>query len=428
MFVWTVVALLLAALGASWAAATARASGVEVWVGYADTLRANPDHFPTPWEGSSPSIVYEGCSPRAACVFDAGAVRIVNNAASAVRIDSVAVKVASCTFDMWAPATLAPGAQLIVTQNITGAGDGCDTDGTMDTSDVGPDGGPYAGNCTHDGVTPQVDVSIDGVVSTFADRGQILNTGGFDLAECPSGTNESTQWTPVGDAPCAGSSLTLAPPSQDRTVGDTADVTATYANSCGDPLQGTTVRFAVTSGPNAGTTGTATTDTNGQADFRYSGVTVGDDTVDASIENPAGTIPSNDAHVRWSAPFAPGGGSFVISDQRSAIGSNVTFWGAQWWMLNPLAPTLAPASFKGFALNPTTPTCGVRWSTDPGNSAPPPAGPLPPYMAVIVTGAASQSGSTISGDTRRIVVVRTNPGYLPDPGHAGTGTVVSRVC
>lgn len=427
MAVWSTVALLLAAVGAGLAATAARASGVEVWVGYADTLRANPANFPTPWEGGA-NVTYEGCSPRADCVFDAGAVRIVNNSASAVTIDSVAVKVASCAHDMWAPATLAPGAQLIVTQTVSGAGDGCDTDGTMDTSDIGPDGGPYAGNCTPDGVLPEVDVSIDGVASSFTDRGQILNTGGFDLAECPSGTNESTQWTSIGSQPCAGSTLTLAPTDQTRTVGDTADVTATYANSCGEPLQGAVVRFAVTSGPNAGTTGTAATDASGQADFRYSGVTVGDDTVDASIENPAGTIPSNDAHVRWTVPFAPGGGSFVISAQKAAIGSSVSFWGAQWWKLDPLVPTLAPASFKGFALNPTTPSCGARWSTDPGNSAPPPAGPLPPYMGVIVTSAASQSGSAISGDTPHIVVVKTDPGYLPDPGHAGTGTVVSQVC
>jgi hypothetical protein len=49
-------------------------------------------------------------------------------------------------------------------------------------------------------------------------------------------------------------------------------------------------------------------------------------------------------------------------------------------------------------------------------------------MGVIVTSAASKSGSAISGDTPHIVVVKTNPGYLPDPGHPGTGTVVSQVC
>jgi hypothetical protein len=49
-------------------------------------------------------------------------------------------------------------------------------------------------------------------------------------------------------------------------------------------------------------------------------------------------------------------------------------------------------------------------------------------MAVIVTSSAAKSGPVISGDTAHIVIVRTDPGYAPDPGHAGTGTVVSQVC
>jgi hypothetical protein len=34
----------------------------------------------------------------------------------------------------------------------------------------------------------------------------------------------------------------------------------------------------------------------------------------------------------------------------------------------------------------------------------------------------------ISGNTVHMVVVKTNPGYAPDPGHAGTGTVVATIC
>src|SRR6476646_10526016 len=126
--------------------------------------------------------------------------------------------------------------------------------------------------------------------------------------------------------------------------------------------------------------------------------------------------------------FAPGGGSFVIGDQNSANGTSVTFWGAQWSKLNSLSGGAAPASFKGFAKNPSVPSCGTGWSTDPGNSAPPPAGPLPAFMGVIVSSAISKSGSQISGDTPRIVVVQTNGGYAPNPGHAGTGTVIAQFC
>jgi hypothetical protein len=49
-------------------------------------------------------------------------------------------------------------------------------------------------------------------------------------------------------------------------------------------------------------------------------------------------------------------------------------------------------------------------------------------MAVIVTAGSSKSGSTVSGNTVSIVVVKTNAGYAPNPGHAGTGTVVATIC
>jgi hypothetical protein len=126
--------------------------------------------------------------------------------------------------------------------------------------------------------------------------------------------------------------------------------------------------------------------------------------------------------------FAPGGGSFVIGDNNTANTTNVTFWGAQWAKLNSLTGGSAPASFKGFAKSPAQPTCGTPWSSDPGNSSAPPKGPLPAYMGVIGSSSISQSGSTISGDTKRIVVVKTDPGYKNDPGHPGTGTVVATVC
>ena len=126
--------------------------------------------------------------------------------------------------------------------------------------------------------------------------------------------------------------------------------------------------------------------------------------------------------------FAPGGGSFVIGDGNAKVGDAVLFWGAQWSKHNVVSGGPAPRSFKGFAETPSTPTCGFTWSTDPGNSTPPPAGPLPAYMAIVVTSGVKQAGSAISGDVVRIVVVRTDAGYARDPGHEGTGTVVAVVC
>lgn len=122
------------------------------------------------------------------------------------------------------------------------------------------------------------------------------------------------------------------------------------------------------------------------------------------------------------------GGNFVIGDGNAAAGTPVTFWGAKWWKLNSLSGGSGPAAFKGFEDSPATAACGTSWTTDPGNSTPPPAGPLPEYMAVIVSSKIGQTGSAISGDTVHEVVVKTNPGYAPNPGHPGTGTVIAQIC
>jgi hypothetical protein len=119
-------------------------------------------------------------------------------------------------------------------------------------------------------------------------------------------------------------------------------------------------------------------------------------------------------------------GTFVIGDQNALVGSEVTFWGAQWWTENPLSTGLAPASFKGFADNATA-TCGESWSTDPGNSSHPPAS-VNGLIPVIVASQITKSGPVISGDTKEVVMVQVDPGYAGDPGHPGTGIVEWVVC
>jgi hypothetical protein len=49
-------------------------------------------------------------------------------------------------------------------------------------------------------------------------------------------------------------------------------------------------------------------------------------------------------------------------------------------------------------------------------------------MAVIVSSTIAKSGSNIMGNIPEIVIVQTAPGYAPDPGHPGTGTVVAVLC
>ena len=67
---------------------------------------------------------------------------------------------------------------------LTAAGDG-----TMDTSDIGPGGSDYFGNCTPDGVVRTVTVEVTDssgtTTTTFDDTGQVLNPGAFDLGEVP---------------------------------------------------------------------------------------------------------------------------------------------------------------------------------------------------------------------------------------------------
>jgi sugar lactone lactonase YvrE len=122
-------------------------------------------------------------------------------------------------------------------------------------------------------------------------------------------------------------------------------------------------------------------------------------------------------------------GSFVLGDQSATVGASVTWWGAQWAKQNSLSGGPAPRDFKGFAatLSTTPPACGSTWTSGPGNSTAPP-GSVPSTMAVVVASRITQAGSTMSGNVTEIVIVKTNPGYQPDPGHVGTGTVVGLVC
>lgn len=115
-------------------------------------------------------------------------------------------------------------------------------------------------------------------------------------------------------------------------------------------------------------------------------------------------------------------GMFVIGNGNAATGSQVTFWGAQWWKDNSLSGGRAPSDFKGYALNVDLSTCTFTSVT--GNTAPPPDGPLPATIDVVVTGAVAESGSTVSGTVLGIAHVATNGGYGSDPGHAGTGVVL----
>ena len=178
-----------------------------------------------------------------------------------------------------------------------------------------------------------------------------------------------------------------------------------------------------------GTTELATVNVSGgQAAFSTSALAVGYHSITATYSGDSNVTGSAASGVSELVFAYAAGGSFVIGDLSATVGAQVEFWGAQWDKQNAFSGGSAPASFKGFANTTSTnpPARGGGWTGDPGNSSQPPAG-VAAYIGVIVSSTVTQSGSTISGNVVRLVVVRTNAGYDANPGHEGTGTVVAVV-
>lgn len=226
-------------------------------------------------------------------------------------------------------------------------------------------------------------------------------------------------------------------------VVNAANTTTSLSSDQNPSADGQSVTFNATVtavAPGAGTpTGTVTfsdgatvlatipVDGTGHAAFVTSSLSNGPHSITATYNGSANFLGSGSTSVSQLVyGVVAGGGSFVIGNGNAAVGSNVTYWGAQWASMNTLSDGSAPSSFKGFA-DQAPAGCGGTWTTRPGNSSKPPDS-IPGYMAVIVAGSASKSGSTISGNTTQIVIVKTNAGYDSNPGHAGTGAVVAVIC
>ena len=195
------------------------------------------------------------------------------------------------------------------------------------------------------------------------------------------------------------------------------------------PIAGRTLTLSV----NGNSCLTGPTDASGNASCTIPVVTapLGPQTVKADFAGDAFYLPSSETNTATVFAFQAGGGAFVLGDSTVAAAgpsTTLTFWGAQWSSLNALSGGATVSSFKGFANNTASPpVCGGTWSAGPGNSSSPPAS-LPAFMGVLVTSSMSKSGSTISGNILHIVVVTPDPGYAPNPGHAGTGKLVTTVC
>jgi hypothetical protein len=258
---------------------------------------------------------------------------------------------------------------------------------------------------------------------TYAEEGPPLPfTVTITDLDNPSNNDTAHSTANIADAPLTASGMSLL--SGPTYAGPVAHFTD--AN-----VLGTAADFTATIDWGDATPLTPGTVSGGGGSYTVNGVhtytSLGNFTIHVRIVDDGGSTADATSTILIFATTA--GGNFVIGDGNAAVGTSVTFWGAQWWKLNTLSGGSAPAAFKGFESDPASVlTCSTNWTADPGNSAPPPAGPLPAFMAVLVSSTISKSGSTISGDTPHIVIVQTDPGYDANPGHAGTGTVVATVC
>jgi hypothetical protein len=260
---------------------------------------------------------------------------------------------------------------------------------------------------------------------TFAEEGSSsVVTTITDSADADD-TGAATSTATVADAPLTASGRNIV------AVNPVSAVVASFTDA--DPA-GTGSDYSATIDWGDGTAPTVGTVAASGSGFTASGThtftVLGQHTIMTRICDVGGSCASASSTMTV-AEFASGG-AFVVGDVTvgpvaTSTGKAVNFWGAQWAKNNTLSAGGQPSSFKGFEGQPAVPACGGTWTTDPGgsNSTPP---TIPTYMLVVVASSAVTNGSAVSGDVVHIVVVRTDPGYGPQPSQPGTGTIVAVFC
>ena len=104
------------------------------------------------------------------------------------------------------------------------------------------------------------------------------------------------------DLPCGVTvvGITLGPETDQNIVGEDHTVTAVLTDLLGSPMPGIDVTFNVLSGPNAGDTGTDTTDASGVASFTYQGDNgIGFDNIEACFTNDSTLVCSQIVEKEW---------------------------------------------------------------------------------------------------------------------------------
>lgn len=190
--------------------------------------------------------------------------------------------------DIIAPDNIAFDADgQVVSINSTGIGGMTPGDGAGTAFDGGAEGGDPAGAATtllsaSTSVTP----GDHTVYFSLFDQGDAVLDSAVFLDDLVVG------YTPDPETDCAPGAvivthnLDLAPATGTGEVGTDHTVTAALTDSAGDPVGDTTIEFAVTGAHS--TTGTATTDADGNASFTYTGSTGGTDTISGCARPEAG--------------------------------------------------------------------------------------------------------------------------------------------
>ncbi|HEX3526937.1 MAG TPA: Ig-like domain-containing protein, partial [Thermoanaerobaculia bacterium] len=320
-------------------------SALSVYVGYADGLRPAGSIFPFPWKGS-PGVTFLGGTSSG---FDAGAIRFDNNSDQAIVFDNVSVDIGPFHFNPWGNnIVVQPHGITILTQT---------RDYDFDTSDA-------PATCSPDGYIPEIHVTQAGVVTTYKDTQQIINTKGIDPADCGGG-NEAHPWERIGGGGTAinvplppAVTMSLSPAiSPGQTVGSTQTLTVAVLDVSGQPVPGLEVQIGVF-GANTQTL-RATTDALGVATASYTGLAAGTDTITATAFISGLRAVSNALRIDWaevSPPAvqgwigAPLDGSTVTGIVPITVGAGVTLTQGTveyWPASNPSAVTVLATGAQG---------------------------------------------------------------------------------
>jgi hypothetical protein len=418
-------------------AALPTASGLDVFVGYAEDKEINtpdPAAFPVPWTGA-PNITFLGntvpgqsaCGTLTVC-YDTGAIRLDNPGTTPVTVTNVIVDMHSSISggklfkNLWGTFTVSPGKSVILAANPPATDPGYDN---FDTSGYPPN------QCTPVTVAPTVTITANGVTTQLADSTHVLDTGGIDAGYCK--LNESIQWRAIGAPGTTDGTLTLGPATVTEPLGQPAAETATVLDGSGDGLPNVAVNFSVTSGPDAGTAGTAYTNAAGQATYQLQGTGQGEDIVVASVTT-VGSFQSGQSRVMWTNGSAANWNSTDIGSP-AVTGSQSYDQGTDTWTVSGGGTGISGTADQfhyawqagtGAAAEVTSQTAtgpgaeaGVmlRSSTDPG---------APFYDAFVSPGGTVtvEDRATAGGSAATVTTAQATPGaaYLWVTGSGGSYT------